>query len=118
MPTYEYRCDFCEHEYAVPRKIEDRDKPYYCTTGSRSVTRGGQGNIGCIRPCERIISLPATQVWKKDRKFPNTSSYGDGTRQFDTKADYNLYKIENHCDELSTDAPKINRLGHKTIYRF
>ena len=103
MPTYEYQCARCLDIQEIVRTIKNRNKRVGCK---------------CLGWCERLISMTSTQVWKKDRKFPNTSERGDGTRQFDTKADYDLYKIENHCDELSTDAPKINKLGHKTIYRF
>ena len=100
MPTYPYLCG-CGNRRDVIRPIDSRDDPLCCLTCGRIMTR--------------TISAPAVQAWKTDRKFPNTTEYGDGSRSFDSKLDYNVYLKENHLGESATDAPKKVRLGHKRV---
>jgi putative FmdB family regulatory protein len=48
MPTYVYHCNFCDqdHEFAKPYKFSD--SPENCPD--------------CMRPLERVISIPAIKV--------------------------------------------------------
>jgi len=33
MPRYEYKCEKCEKEVTLIRKVEDRDAPFHCICG-------------------------------------------------------------------------------------
>lgn len=63
----------------------------------------------------RIVSLTNNNPWDKTRRFPNLSEHGDGTKAFDSRAEYEQHLKDNDWAEV-TDVPKSQRLGHKQVF--
>jgi len=84
MPIYEYACEPCDRVIEEYRAIDDRDNDLRCRCG-RSTTR--------------IISAAVTNAWKNDRKFDNLDWRGDGTKSFETKAEYEAHLKANNFAE-------------------
>ena len=100
MPLYEFQCWGCNEVTEALRKVGNFS-PCRCRV--------------CGGSTEHIISAPTMHTWNQDRQFPNIRKAGDGAKSFETKAEYEVYLKETDQAEVSTDAPKINKLGHKTI---
>jgi putative FmdB family regulatory protein len=90
MPTYAYYCADCKATTDAIRKIADRHSPVAC--------------LHCGDPAEYVISAPQMHVWNTEFRFPNVTTEGDGSKAFNSKAEYNLHKQENHLQEIAHDS--------------
>lgn len=91
MPIYEFICRSCDHRREEIRNVGDTKPRGHCPV--------------CADSFEYIISAPAMHVWNKDRRFPNVVPTGDGSKTFETKAEYEIHLKERNMAEVSTTAP-------------
>ena len=99
MPAYVYRCPLCRRTEYLLRSVEKRNDPCPC----------------CGHHMQRLIQPPAIHSWNADRRFPNLSPEGDGTKSFASRAAYETHLKDLGLAESSHTAPVKRPHGNRVV---